>query len=161
MKKYVNELNLSKEEMKAAEYPGVSYRKRDNTWIARARYQGKQKHIGRYPNPISARAAIIDFYDQNSNVADRPEISSYKQIVKDHPVAASGHRGVRLSYGKWEANITFRGLRTYLGTYDDIADAIKARKKAEELYFEPFIKDFEEKCPWFKCEHTRNDSPLY
>ena len=53
----------------------------------------------------------------------------------------SGYRGV--SYykriKKWRARITANGKERWLGYYDNIEDAIKARKKAELKYFGEFI----------------------
>lgn len=59
---------------------------------------------------------------------------------------ASGHKGVYYvkNTGRWRASITFQNRHIALGTYDDIADAIAARKAAEEKYFLPVIKKYEE-----------------
>lgn len=48
----------------------------------------------------------------------------------------SGVSGVYYSSkrGKWHAQITFQGKTHYLGTFDDIDDAIRARKRGEEMY---------------------------
>lgn len=48
----------------------------------------------------------------------------------------SGYAGVIYdkSCGKWRANISVKGKCKYLGKFDDINDAIKARKKGEEKY---------------------------
>lgn len=49
----------------------------------------------------------------------------------------SGVVGVRFNkrYSKWNANITFEGFTYSLGYYEDINDAIEARKQAEIKYF--------------------------
>lgn len=56
----------------------------------------------------------------------------------------SGYRGVsrHSKLDKWVANISFNGKRIYLGLFDDTDDAIKARKKAEEIYFKPIIEKY-------------------
>lgn len=48
----------------------------------------------------------------------------------------SGHAGVyrRTSTGRWVAQITFKGKRYNLGTYIDKQDAIRARKRGEEMH---------------------------
>ncbi|MCH5278235.1 MAG: hypothetical protein J1E60_00410 [Christensenellaceae bacterium] len=47
----------------------------------------------------------------------------------------SGHNGVYLNgNGMWTAQITFKGKTYYLGSYSDIQDAVKARKRGEEMY---------------------------
>lgn len=49
----------------------------------------------------------------------------------------SGYKGVcwRTREQKWRAYITYEGKRIELGLYDDINDAVKARRKADEKYF--------------------------
>ncbi|MCL1791054.1 MAG: hypothetical protein FWG40_06825 [Peptococcaceae bacterium] len=42
--------------------------------------------------------------------------------------------------GKWKARITFKRKFYSLGCYDDINDAIKARKQAEEQLYRPFLE---------------------
>lgn len=56
----------------------------------------------------------------------------------------SGVPGVEWSKFKnrWRATICFKGRRRYLGSYRDFDDAVKARKRAEEELFEPFLKEF-------------------
>jgi len=47
----------------------------------------------------------------------------------------SGHTGVRKSHQKWEAYIKIQGNTIHLGRFDNIKDAIAARKVAEKKYF--------------------------
>ena len=50
----------------------------------------------------------------------------------------SGYKGVRKSKsGKWIAYIFFNRKQIHLGTYENIEDAVYARKKAEDKYFHP------------------------
>lgn len=42
--------------------------------------------------------------------------------------------GVNRLRGKWAASITIHGKKTHLGVFDNIEDAIRARKQAEENY---------------------------
>jgi len=58
----------------------------------------------------------------------------------------TGIRGV--SYypqrGKYVAQIVYQGKTKYLGSYKTLEDASKARKEAEEKYFQPIIEEYEE-----------------
>lgn len=53
----------------------------------------------------------------------------------------SGTTGVHWDHGKWCARITVNGKRIILGRFDDINDAVKARKEAEEKYCKEWSKD--------------------
>ena len=46
------------------------------------------------------------------------------------------------SKGRWRAVICFKGKRHYLGSYLRREDAVKARKRAEEELFQPFLEEF-------------------
>jgi hypothetical protein len=56
----------------------------------------------------------------------------------------SGVKGVTYdkSRHKWQATIEFQRKRYYLGRFDRKEDAIKARKKAEEQYFQPIKEKY-------------------
>ena len=58
----------------------------------------------------------------------------------------SGVPGVdwRSSKQCWRAMICFKGKRYYLGSYKNFEDAVKARKRAEEELFDPFLREFAE-----------------
>lgn len=45
--------------------------------------------------------------------------------------------------GKWRASLKFQGQDHYLGEYVNIEDAIKARHRAEEIYFAPLLEKYE------------------
>lgn len=47
----------------------------------------------------------------------------------------SGHRGVYFIRGKYVAKIVFQKKAYYLGSYDRMEDAVKARQRGEELLF--------------------------
>lgn len=53
--------------------------------------------------------------------------------------STTGHKGVSFmpQYGTYRAYITVHRKQIHLGCFRDIADAIKARKAAEEKYFKP------------------------
>ncbi|MBS7577455.1 AP2 domain-containing protein [Enterococcus sp. MMGLQ5-2] len=54
----------------------------------------------------------------------------------------SGHKGISKSGDKWLAYITFKGKRYALGAFENLNDAIIARKNAENKLFEPLIKKY-------------------
>lgn len=57
---------------------------------------------------------------------------------------SSGYKGVYLYRSKWKARIQLQGKVHNLGTFMNKEDAIKARQEAEEKYFKPIIKEFNE-----------------
>ena len=60
-----------------------------------------------------------------------------KKLQKNN---TSGYTGVRARGDKWIATITFKKQVYYLGIYDQLQDAVEARKKAEEQLFGPFLE---------------------
>lgn len=63
----------------------------------------------------------------------------------------SGYNGVYRNNKsqKWTAQITFKGKTYYLGSYDKIEDAVKARKQGEEMY-DHFLQ-------WYYQAHPEKD----
>jgi len=59
----------------------------------------------------------------------------------------SGVKGVTWDKqtGKWRALIEFQGKRKSLGRFENIADAIQARKNAEEKYFKPMLEKYKDR----------------
>jgi len=57
----------------------------------------------------------------------------------------SGYKGVWWSKknGKWVAEIKLQGKKYYLGSFNNIRDAIKARQQAEEELFKPIIAEYQ------------------
>ena len=53
----------------------------------------------------------------------------------------SGCTGVSFhkTKGQWYARISFKGKTYGLGYFDDVEDAIRARKRAEKMTFDEFI----------------------
>lgn len=54
----------------------------------------------------------------------------------------TGCTGVSVHNGRYRANITFKGERYYLGTFDELEDAVAARKKAEEELHGNFLREY-------------------
>ena len=63
-----------------------------------------------------------------------------KKIPSDN---TTGYRGVYLIKGKYVAKIVFQQKAYYLGTYENIEQAIKARKEAEHLLFDGTASHYE------------------
>ena len=55
----------------------------------------------------------------------------------------TGYKGVYLIKGKYVAKIVFQQKAYYLGTYDEIEDAAKAREEAEHLLFDGTAAHYE------------------
>ena len=85
-------------------------------------------HINRDP---------LDNRKHNLRYATAQENSRNRSIQKNNK---SGYVGVHLvkSVNKWQATIVVDGKSIYLGLYEDINEAIRVRKEAEEKYFGDF-----------------------
>lgn len=60
--------------------------------------------------------------------------ASKRRLMKSNK---SGYTGVyQESSGRWRAQITFKRKTYHLGVFDDIQDAVKARKRGEEMHDE-------------------------
>lgn len=75
-------------------------------------------------------------YAENLQLIDGTSVTIL-EARRNHILSSntSGHTGVYLQKGtgKWAAQITFKRKTYYLGAYERIEDAIKARKKGEEM----------------------------
>lgn len=59
----------------------------------------------------------------------------------------TGHTGVFYNEKKdtYYARIGFRNKLYYLGSFKSLEDAVQARKRAEEMYYDPVIADYKHK----------------
>ena len=86
------------------------------------------------------RAKKTEDYESafQAGLVDGTSVSVLEARMSKPPIASntSGHNGVYQikSSGKWAAQITFKKKTYYLGSYHSIEDAIKARKRGEEVY---------------------------
>jgi hypothetical protein len=70
----------------------------------------------------------------------------------------TGYTGVyQTANGRWRAGITFKKKRYYLGTYDNLEDALNARRRGEEMHRD-FLDQFYEQHPELKKK--TNESKL-
>lgn len=71
--------------------------------------------------------------------------TNFQVITQDKPPInnTSGVKGVSWNKEKeaWDAYINIHGKRIRLGRYTKFEDAVKARKRAEEEYFQPLIEE--------------------
>lgn len=71
--------------------------------------------------------------------------TNFQVIMQDKPPInnTSGVKGVSWNKEKeaWDAYINIHGKRIRLGRYSKFEDAVKARKRAEEEYFQPLIDE--------------------
>lgn len=71
--------------------------------------------------------------------------TNFQVITQDKPPInnTSGVKGVSWNKekGAWDAYINIHGKRIRLGRYTKFEDAVKARKRAEEEYFQPLIEE--------------------
>ena len=78
-----------------------------------------------------------DIYKENFKLVDGTSVALL-EASKKHLLSSntSGHTGVyqNKENGKWVAQITFKRKTYYLGSYDKIDDAIKARQRGEEMH---------------------------
>ena len=72
-----------------------------------------------------------------------PQIKKMQRKVNAN--SSSGVRGVFLNRksGKWRATLRFKGNDHYLGEFVNVEDAIKARHRAEELYFALLLEKYD------------------
>lgn len=88
------------------------------------------------------KAAAITM-TENAGFVEGTQLSKLS-TAKANANSSSGVRGVFFNRrsGKWRATLKFQGQDHYLGEYIKIEDAIKARQRAEELYFTPVIEKY-------------------
>lgn len=81
-------------------------------------------------------------YVEGTNISS---ISSTRKVNKNN---TSGYKGVSWNKekNKWYAQIYFKGASYNLGYYDQINEAIKARKEGEKIYFSKIIKKHKKNC---------------
>ena len=81
---------------------------------------------------------------QKEGRIDGTNVFSMQQKLSKN--STSGIKGVSLTKkGKYRAYIFLQGKQIHLGAFDTLEDAAKARAEGEDIYFKPYIKNFENK----------------
>ena len=97
-----------------------------------------------------------------SDCVDGTKVSTIKSNRKISARNTSGNTGVYLEAkrDKWFAKIGFKNRQYFLGYYDNINDAVKARKLAEERIYGDFLDWYAETYPemWDKINSYRNET---
>ena len=77
------------------------------------------------------------------DIQEGTSISALVHAKRPHSNNSSGFVGVSYDKrsGKWTACIHFKKKKYYLGAYQEMADAIAARKLAEERIHDPYVMD--------------------
>lgn len=98
------------------------------------------------PDPAKTEVNHKDCNGSNNSVSNlewiTPEdnkIHAFKNGRNDfrrkaRATSSSGYAGVAKYRNKWQASITYKGERTYLGVFATIDEAVKARRAAEAHY---------------------------
>lgn len=97
---------------------------------------GKTKNCGCLQRSRNFDIGSNPFY---KGFIEGTNIGKLEARMNRRPIASnkSGYNGVyRNTGGLWTAQITFRGRTYYLGSYEDIQEAVRARRKGEEMYEE-------------------------
>lgn len=72
-------------------------------------------------------------------------IENTNLLILNQKVARNSTTGVKgvhpTKNGKYRAYINFKGKRTYLGFFDTLEEAKKAREAAEEELYKPFLDE--------------------
>ena len=80
-------------------------------------------------------------------LVDGTSIDALRSAVRTRTIAKNNSSGVRGVYqnrrtGRWCAQITFKGRTKFLGSYETITEAKRARERGEEM-FEDFLEAYE------------------
>jgi len=129
-------------------------------WVAQIKYKGKNYHLGTYSkleDAVRARAAakqlvmedaqkLLELYEElhkddvkpprspspmKPGPLDREKTEPDSRAVRGDN--KSGCPGVFLRGKKWTAKITYKKVSYTLGRFEQLEDAVAARKKAEQL----------------------------
>ncbi|ELC8426291.1 AP2 domain-containing protein [Clostridium perfringens] len=101
-------------------------------------------------NTTSCGCVVIDKLKKESkkNLLEGTNIAIIENLLKNSKSnrTASGVKGVGWDKksNKWRAYIMFKNKSYHLGYFVYLKDAIKARKKAEERLFKPFLESLKE-----------------
>ena len=80
-----------------------------------------------------------NFLKENTSLA----LIGSKKVRKNNTSGITGVNYIK-NIKKWNASIFFKGKKINLGYFENIDNAIKARKEAEEKYFKPILEKYKE-----------------
>lgn len=122
---------------------------KDETDLCRCQCDCGRETVVRYSNLISGHVKSCgcirkEQIMENLRLVDGTSITILE--ATEHRLIAtntSGHNGVYRNNKsqKWVAQITFKGKTYYLGSYDRIEDAVKARQSGEQMY-DDFLEEY-------------------
>lgn len=86
------------------------------------------------------------------------------ESIRSRRISVSNSSGIRGVYknkrtGRWAAQITFQGKTRYLGSYDSLEEAAKAREKAEEI-FDEFLEKYDRERPGPEAGRVEDSAEL-
>ncbi|MCI8418443.1 MAG: hypothetical protein HFI33_13285 [Lachnospiraceae bacterium] len=86
-------------------------------------------------------------YRENLGLTEGTSVTMLRAVKSGRLIKTntSGYNGVYFNKKRelWVAQITFQGKTRYLGSYHQLADAVKARQRGEEIY-DQFLEQLEE-----------------
>jgi len=103
------------------------------------------------------RESRKDCSKNRTDLVEETALSSLLAAKKIRSNNTSGTTGVHFDpkLGKWVAYISYRKKRYYLGVFQDVNDAVKARKRAEQKLHDPMIES-----NWDELSETRQNEYL-
>lgn len=134
----------------------------DGTECCRCQCDCGKETVVRYSNLVSGHTKSCGCIQKerilaNLRLVDGTSVTIL-EAAKNRLIASntSGYNGVYRNKRrqKWIAQITFKGKTYYLGSYDHIEDAVKARQRGEEMYDE-FLEEYYAE----QSEQTREPDP--
>ena len=121
---------------------------RDGTYYWRCRCRCGKETVVRQNNLLlghtkSCGCRKKTAYIDNLGLVDGTSVKKIEASQDERLISSnsSGYNGVykKRTSEKWAAQITFKGKTYYLGTFERIEDAVKARKTAEERLYGAFL----------------------
>ena len=98
----------------------------------------KPKDVQNY-RKLSEYGDVVFAGIDNLQLYDGTSVTILESVARGKLLSTnkSGYRGVfQTPSGKWCAQITFKRKTYHLGTFEDIMDAVRARKRGEEMHDE-------------------------
>ncbi len=122
----------------------------ENYWLCRCDC-GNETKVGQSElqngDTLSCGCYQKELLIEHLKLIDDTSVTILEQCKKTRANNKSGYTGVfHEKSGKWIAYISYRKKRYWLGRYDDMMDAVRARKRGEEMhdgFLEWYYREFE------------------